>query len=69
MKWEYKVIDISEDDLEKVLNDLGSEGWELYNMKERTKEIVIDETWRAEPYYDYVKVRFFECVLKRPNGA
>ena len=28
-KWEYKVVQIERNDLEKTLSDLGGQGWEL----------------------------------------
>lgn len=28
-KWEYKVMQVEKQDLEKILGDLGNQGWEL----------------------------------------
>lgn len=46
MKWEYEIVrnyceDLSELELKKWLNELGSHGWEAVQYKSETNELII----------------------------
>jgi hypothetical protein len=60
-KWEYKVIDVTDEDhyighiIQDFLNSLGKDGWELVSIKKNryvfkcSKNVLDDKKWVTKP--------------------
>ena len=57
--WEYKVAGLAPENLEKQLNELGADGWELVSITEECSEV-----WSGGEL-DHTYTSGYKAILKR----